>query len=256
MALAEADWHRDRLDQRKQQMIRDAVRELVDEIGDRPRKSKEPAEIEKKGDECALPDAAMAPSLAKYDRCILCIPARDEADELSGMIMAQVLTQDGYASEYVSVDKLASEYLDLVEKKNVEVVIVSALPPAAATHARYIVKRLRNKFPDLKIVVGLWTLTGELKRSKQRLTAAGADVVAGSLQAALEQVHQLVQPLLVTERARQDDEKDKQAADTNRSRPDSRPDATPEEKAWKSDPRTAKPEPSPASTSTPSNESD
>jgi predicted PurR-regulated permease PerM/methylmalonyl-CoA mutase cobalamin-binding subunit len=227
MALAEADWHRDRLDQRKQQMIRDAVRELVDEIGDRPKKTKEPEEIEKKGDECDLPDASNLPSLAQYDRCILCLPARDEADEISGMIMAQVLTQDGYASEYVSVDKLASEYLDLVEKKRVEVVIVSALPPAAATHARYIVKRLRNKFPDLTIIVGLWTLTGELKRSKQRLAAAGADVVVSSLQAATEQVHQVVQPLLVTERAKQDGEKERATTASG----------VPDERAWKSEAR-------------------
>jgi predicted PurR-regulated permease PerM/methanogenic corrinoid protein MtbC1 len=202
MGLAEADWHRDRLDQRKQQMIRDAVRELVEEIGERPRKAKETSEIEGKGDKCEVPDVTQPANMARYERCILCIPARDEADEIGGMMMAQILTQEGYASEYVSVDKLASEYIDLVERKNVEVVIGSALPPAAATHARYIVKRLRMRFPELKIVVGLWTLKGELKRSKQRLTAAGADVVVASLEEAVEQVGQIVQPLLVTERAK------------------------------------------------------
>jgi predicted PurR-regulated permease PerM/methanogenic corrinoid protein MtbC1 len=205
MGLAEADWHRDHLDQRKQQMIRDAVRELVEEIGDRPRKSKETEEIEKKGDECKVPEMPAQSNLARYERCILCIPARDEADEIGGMMMAQILMQEGYASEYVSVDKLASEYIDLVEKKNVEVVMVSALPPAAATHARYIVKRLRMKFPELKIVVGLWTLKGELKRSKQRLGAAGADAAVASLEEAVEQLRQVVQPLLVTERAKQDE---------------------------------------------------
>jgi predicted PurR-regulated permease PerM/methanogenic corrinoid protein MtbC1 len=212
MGLAEADWHRDRLDKAKQQMIRDAVRELVEEIGDRPRKTREPEEIEKKGAECALPRTAnpQPANLAQYERCILCIPARDEADEISGMMMAQILTQEGYSAEYVSVDKLASEYIELVEKKKVEVVIVSALPPAAATHARYIVKRLRTRFPDLKIIVGLWTLPGDLKRSKGRLASAGTDNVVGSIGAAVEQVGQVVQPLLVNERARQDDQ-DKEA---------------------------------------------
>src|SRR5688500_17604484 len=39
MGLSEDDWHRDRLDERKQALIRQAVRELVEEVGDKPRKA-------------------------------------------------------------------------------------------------------------------------------------------------------------------------------------------------------------------------
>ena len=114
-------------------------------------------------------------------------------------MMAQMLEHHGYCSEYVSVEKLASEYIELVEKKKVQVVVVSALPPAAVTHARYIVKRLRGKFPELKIIVGLWTMTGQIERAKQRLESAGTTLVVGSIAGALEQIRQTVQPLLVAE---------------------------------------------------------
>ena len=132
-----------------------------------------------------------------YDRCVLCIPARDPADEIAAMMLAQVLEHDGYCAEYVSVEKLASEYIELVEKRGVQIVFVSALPPAAVTHARYIAKRLRSRFPDLKIIVGLWAAEGDIERARQRLASAGTDLVVGSMEDAREKLRQTVQPLLV-----------------------------------------------------------
>jgi methanogenic corrinoid protein MtbC1 len=113
------------------------------------------------------------------------------------MMLAQVLEHEGYCAEYVSVEKLASEYIELVEKKGAQVVFVSALPPAAVTHARYIVKRLRSRFPNLKIIVGLWAAEGNLNRASQRLASAGTDLVVGSIEEAREKLRQTVQPLLV-----------------------------------------------------------
>jgi predicted PurR-regulated permease PerM/methylmalonyl-CoA mutase cobalamin-binding subunit len=198
MSLAEDDWHKDRLDQRKQAMIRTSVRDLVEEIGDRPRKVDDSAATTADASHAADGPSG---SGAVYDRCILVLPARDPADEIGAMMLTQVLEQEGYCAEYASVDKLASEYVQLVEKKNVQVVVISALPPGATTHSRYLVKRLRQRFPDLKIIVGLWTVPGALERAKQRLSSAGTSLVVGSLEKAVEQLRQVVQPLLVTEAA-------------------------------------------------------
>jgi methylmalonyl-CoA mutase cobalamin-binding subunit len=197
MALSEADWHRDRLDAAKQAAIRASVKDIVEEIGEKPRKimdvAAEVRSVEKQ-------DAAVAEAKT-YDRCVLCIPARDPADEIAALMLAQILEHEGYCAEYVSVEKLASEYVELVEKKNVQVVMISALPPAATTHARYIVKRLRQRFPELKIIVGLWTVPGALERAKERLSSAGSSLVVGSLGKAVEELRQVVQPLIVTEGA-------------------------------------------------------
>lgn len=182
LALAEGDWHRDRLDQAKQASVRQAVRDLVEEVGEKPRETDEK-------------------NSTLYDRCILCLPARDPADEIASMMLTQVLMNQGYCSEYVSAEKLASEYLDLVESKKVQVVIISALPPAAVTHARYLVKRLKGRFPDLKIIVGLWTTQGSLERAKGRLENSGIVGVVATLEGAIEQVRQTVLPLMVTENA-------------------------------------------------------
>jgi predicted PurR-regulated permease PerM len=202
MSLAEDDWHKDRLDQRKQAMIRASVRDLVEEIGERPRKVGD-APVEStagptEGGAVGNANANTNGAGAAYDRCILVLPARDPADEIGAMMLAQVLEQEGYCGEYASVDKLASEYVELVEKKNVQVVVISALPPGATTHSRYLVKRLRSRFPELKIIVGLWTVPGALERAKQRLSSAGTSLVVGSLEKAVEELRQVVQPLMVT----------------------------------------------------------
>ena len=202
MSLAEDDWHKDRLDQRKQQMIRASVRDLVEEVGERPRKVSDApddaAEVAAARDGVAAAEGSGGNGAAvAYERCILVLPARDPADEIGAMMLAQVLEREGYCAEYASVDKLASEYVELVEKKAVQVVVISALPPGATTHSRYLVKRLRSRFPELKIIVGLWTVPGNLERAKQRLTSAGTPLVVGSLERAVEELRQVVQPLMV-----------------------------------------------------------
>lgn len=199
MSLAEHDWHNDRLDQAKQGAIRQAVRDLVEEIAEKPRKVTEaPADASDPADK---PNTAA--EVVHYDKCVLCLPARDVADEIAGMMLAQLLEQEGYCAEYVSVEKLASEYLQLVESKGVQVVMISALPPAAVTHGRYIVKRLRARFPDIKIIVGLWTSGGNLEKAKARLESAGTNLVVGSLEQAIEELRQVVQPLMLNEGAQE-----------------------------------------------------
>src|SRR6478736_6361249 len=49
---------------------------------------------------------------------------------------------------------------------------ISALPPAALAHSRYLCKRLHVKFPKLPTVVGLWTSKSDPKKSLDRLACA------------------------------------------------------------------------------------
>jgi hypothetical protein len=69
---------------------------------------------------------------------------------------------------------------------------VSALPPLAATHARYLCKRLRPKFPTLKIVVGLWQTGGSTTKAQARLVEIGIDQFATTLAEATQHLVQIV----------------------------------------------------------------
>ena len=53
--------------------------------------------------------------------------------------------------------------------------LISVVPPAGLTQARYLVKRLRLAMPNLRVTVGCWSLETELREEwTERLVQAGA----------------------------------------------------------------------------------
>jgi hypothetical protein len=54
------------------------------------------------------------------------------------------------------------------------------------------VKRLRARFPDVRIVVGRWGCKDQLEEDSGPVLAAGADRVATTLAASREQVEELL----------------------------------------------------------------
>jgi hypothetical protein len=128
---------------------------------------------------------------------IVIFPAHDLADEIVGLMLAHALEIRGYCAYPVSQDALASEMLEIVEKVDAHVACVSALPPGAVTHSRYLCKRLHRRFPNVRMVVGLWTTRMDLGRAKSRIACKAHMHVVATLENALDQIHQLIQPNLV-----------------------------------------------------------
>jgi hypothetical protein len=125
---------------------------------------------------------------------ILCLPARTEADEITALMLAQLLESRHRLVEAVSVTTLAGEMVDMVEQRKPDVVCISATPPAAVMHAGHLCRHVRARFPKERLVVGLWDAQGDLTKIKQRI-GCGAIVVA-TLAEAQEQVRLLIQSLL------------------------------------------------------------
>jgi len=112
---------------------------------------------------------------------LLCAPARDEADEIAGLMVAQIARGRGLDVRVLSTTNLAAEVIEQIDVHTAPIVCVSALPPQAATHARYLSKRLRSRFPKLKVVVALWESGGSTRRARDRLADAGVDKFVTSL---------------------------------------------------------------------------
>lgn len=179
LRLAEHDRHEGLLNESQQRFVLDTVRELVDDFGGgdisiAPKQKNGSAEIQG-------PEPAKSSSVT-----ILCAPARDEADELVGMMLSQLLERKGLRTHVLSAGKLAGEMVDHVKDGSANVICVSALPPYAATHARYLCKRFRPKFPKLRIVVGLWQDRAVSKKAHDRLMATEIDKVVTTLAEAKE----------------------------------------------------------------------
>jgi predicted PurR-regulated permease PerM len=155
LGLIETDRHRGGLAPETERFAFDTIRQILDEI---------PVE-----------EVAAAP------RARVCIvPARDEADELAGTILARLLP----GAQLLSAESLAGETLEQIDKDGCGTICISAVPPHAASHAAYLTRRLKKRFPKLRIVVALWTSeAGE--RIKSRLSAAGVDEVATHLDEAV-----------------------------------------------------------------------
>jgi len=87
---------------------------------------------------------------------ILCVPAHDEIDALAATMVSHILEREGYDIETGSTDLLTSELVEMVDTGRFDVVVVSAMPPAAPPKLRYFYRRLREQSPDLPVVVGVW----------------------------------------------------------------------------------------------------
>jgi hypothetical protein len=84
-------------------------------------------------------------------------------------------------------DMLASEILERIERDCRGTVIVSAMPPSAASNAAYVAKRLHARFPHRRIVIALWTARGNLERIASRLKDSGAADVLTTFSDAISQ---------------------------------------------------------------------
>lgn len=254
LVMAEQDNHRGRLEDRLYVTIRQAIREIVEELADQHRLRLE----EESTGEAASPRggsilAAAASSVAAaastvahvvtgapepaprsadlpagqasqptdadgqavhrrphlpHDCVInvLCLPARGDADEIVAGMLALLLEARGYCTFVATTDVLAGEMVNMVQARNADLVCVSAMPPAALSHARYLCKRLHARYADIKMIVGLWQVqnprpgTGagvSLEHAKQRIGCSSDLRVVGTLHDAQEQIEQFARPLAV-----------------------------------------------------------
>ena len=189
LALAETHWQLGELNEGKHKFIMESLKEMIQDRGERQQ------ELQTKEDAADAP--AVDGDFSRIDGAnssrlsILCLPARTEADEIAAMMLAQVLETTGCLVQAVSVTSLADEMVDLVDPRTAaDVICVSATPPAAVMHARYLCKRLRGRLPEVKLVVGLWDAQGDLNKAKERI-GCGAIVVA-TLADAQEQIRLLM----------------------------------------------------------------
>src|ERR1700675_710420 len=199
-ALAEQDRHHDDLEEITEQFICKSTKELLDELGD---KSKEPAaaEVQKAQSDLA---AISAPKLRleppSHVTRVVCIPARDEADEIVGIMLTQLLERAGYHAQAISIGTTA-EMLAQVNEAAPDIVCISALPPFALLHARDLYKRVRSNVPNAKIIVGLWKFSGDPIKAAARFNIIGDDKLALTLAHAVLQAGIFQQIELVPEHA-------------------------------------------------------
>jgi predicted PurR-regulated permease PerM len=119
-------------------------------------------------------------------RCCCVIAAHDEADQIAGMALAHAS-----GARLIPAPLLANEVMQEIEQGGFTVACISAVPPHAGTHSSYLAKRLRRRFPKLKILVALWTDLDNIERTTGRLKEAGVDETVTTFPDAVQRLHDL-----------------------------------------------------------------
>jgi len=167
---------RDRLEQRlsadEETAVTDATRELLSDAAESIRRAGSPAPVPPEAADLAGPRAPLR---------VLGYAVNGAADELALAMLAHLLADVPITIE-ITRDRLqASELIALAQAHEVSIVCLADLPPSPPSKTRYLVKRLHAAMPDVRILVGRWGPPGLADESTQRLTEAGATLVAVTL---------------------------------------------------------------------------
>lgn len=113
---------------------------------------------------------------------IVCLGGKSELDHMAARMAAHALTLQGWPAQTRSFGTLTNEHLDELALDGVQVVCVVWLASEPIAAARHFSRRLRRRWPQVRIVLALW---GEAQESApgsgDAVQGLDADAVALSL---------------------------------------------------------------------------
>jgi predicted PurR-regulated permease PerM len=185
LSMAEQDRHKGAIDAAREEFLFLSINEIIAELSEY--QLSESASVED--------PVSVAETTGRPNARVFCVPAHDQADEITAAMLAQVLEQKGLvALSFPIAGASPNEWLPLVETTRSDVVCISALPPYAFAPARAMCKQIRERFPKLKVVVCVWGFSGDTSKAKARFERTQPDFLSTSLAEAVEHVHELVHP--------------------------------------------------------------
>ena len=170
---AKRDRERDDLTESDEQFVLQATQEILEDLGERREvvtQAEEAIHAEDRGN-------ASAPVPLR----VLACPARDQADRLALEMLRQLLDPAKWEVEVAAVETLTAELVAQMAEQMPALVCIGALPPGGLAHTRYLCKKLRARFPEVKIVVGRWGLASGVEEDREQLRDAGADLTATTI---------------------------------------------------------------------------
>jgi len=171
LTIAELDRHKGAIDPERGEFLFLSLREMLAEFSEEARTT--------------AAEGSLSPSGATVSGRILCFPARDEADEIAVAMLTQLLEQAGYAALAFPLGSSPESMLEVLGPTSNDLFCISTIPPFAFAHARTIHRLLRTKFPQTKILMGVWGFSGDVERATKHFKPAPPDKFVVSLADAL-----------------------------------------------------------------------
>lgn len=121
---------------------------------------------------------------------VLGVPAHHCCDELVLQMLAGITPE--VRMELATTRMLPVEIEQRIATDQPAVVFIAVVPPGGMTQARYLCRRLRRRFPNLKIVVGYWGRMRDFDAMLLKVRGAGASYLSTSVQQSRSQIRSLL----------------------------------------------------------------
>jgi CheY-like chemotaxis protein len=180
LSMAERDYASGDIDDREQAFILRVVTDVLEDLEGEP--EIDLASLSTASEASLPPKGTLDPAPQPIEPLkILGLPANDATDILVLRLLAHLLESLGIAVEIAEGVDTPLKVVERIEAESPDLVLVSHLPPDGLTSARYLVRRIKARYPRMPIVVGRWDETGETRTATEQLGAAGASTVVASL---------------------------------------------------------------------------
>ena len=187
LALVEQDRHQGNLDDVRCNFFFLSISELIAELTDYHQPEPAPDSL-----------AIFSPPPEHQDFAVVCISANDQADELTSLMLGQLMERTSHQTLLLPAASVSSEILDTLAHEPNTVIFINALPPFAFSQARAICQRVRSHLPNNRIIIGLWNPTEDPDQAAEitieRFGPGKPTAIVNSLAQALHQVTHWAQP--------------------------------------------------------------
>jgi predicted PurR-regulated permease PerM len=186
LAMAESDRHKGALDTAREKFIFLSVREMIAEFSDD--RSERPTVRDHQDQKTRV-----GPT---FHGRALCVPAGDDADEITASMLAQLLAEKRISAIAFPAGPRLYDTLAIVEPQPEDVILLSALPPFAFARTLSVARQFRLRFPKTKLVVGVWGFKGDVEKALARFDEPRPDRLLTSLAEAVGHFDPITSPAI------------------------------------------------------------
>jgi predicted PurR-regulated permease PerM len=187
LCLVEQDRHRGSFDETRGNYLLLSATELVAELSEFKTEVTLAAAA---GNDTVTDTNPEPPELHLRPAPVICIPAGDQADEVTAMVLAQLLEQSCHNTLLLPTASVTPEILERLGQDPGTILCISALPPFVFTQTRTLCQRIREQLPENRILIGLWQSAQSPELMRERFGSARPDRVVATLGDAMAQIEQ------------------------------------------------------------------
>ena len=127
---------------------------------------------------------------------VLCLGGKWQIDAVAAEMLAHALAHAGIAADFRAAADVAARRVSKLDLSGIDTLCIGYFSTTPAASARQLCRRLRHRFPRLRIVLALWNGPADLLHDD-----LGADAVVTSVDEAVRRIQRLLAPDEVVETA-------------------------------------------------------